>query len=91
MYRTVIGLDSRSSNLWNKGTIAASVLPTPVGAINRTLPPASISGHVEDWAKVGSERLRSSKALNNRGFNFIILSQLSYLILQIQVLQVFQL
>ena len=52
--------------------MAASVLPTPVGAINRTLEPEAIVGQAADWARVGSARPLSSRAFNNLGFIFIV-------------------
>ena len=66
--------------------MAASVLPTPVGAINKTFFLEFITGQVDDCARVGSDSPRLSRAASNLGLIFIAVDQLSSLILQILIL-----
>ena len=71
--------------------MAASVFPTPVGAIRSTFDPESITGQVEDWASVGSERPLLSNAAKSLVFIFITLNQLNFLIHQSPILLKFPL
>jgi len=47
------GLSASSMNLLKIGRKAASVLPVPVGAINRTFFPSRIGGIALVWGSVG--------------------------------------
>ena len=62
MYNRDIGVGLEVMILFKNGIAAASVLPTPVGAISKTFFPEEILGHASSCAGVGLSKPLLAKA-----------------------------